>query len=163
MTNDPLYKRLLESGWQRKLTGEEETALHGWLAAHPEAQPDWELESAVNEALGRLPEAPVSGNFTARVLQAVELDAAVEARRRQMSWSPLRWLPRMAVAAVVLGAGLISYEQIQANRNRERVQAVRMVSEVSSLPGPEVLKDFDAIQALSQTPPADEELLAALK
>jgi hypothetical protein len=31
------------------------------------------------------------------------------------------------------------------------------------MPSPEVLKDFDAIAALSSTPPADEELLKVMR
>ena len=46
------------------------------LAAHPEAQADWEAEAGLNDALGRLPDVAVSSNFTARVLQAVEREIA---------------------------------------------------------------------------------------
>ena len=162
MTNDPLYNQLRELSWQRKLTREEEESLRSWLAAHPEAQADWELEAALNDSLRRMPEAPVSSNFTARVMQAVEREAAAQSRRGAPFWARFRWLPRVAVAAVVLCAGLISYQQVQARQNRERLRAIMVVSNVSSLPSPEVLKDFNAIQALSQTP-ADEELLTALK
>jgi hypothetical protein len=34
---------------------------------------------------------------------------------------------------------------------------------VSSLPGPDILKDFDAIRASNPTPAADEQLLAVLQ
>ncbi len=165
MTNDSEYQQLRELSWQRKLTGEEEARLRQWLAAHPEAEMDWELEASLNSALDALPAASVASNFTARVLQAVERDEAATARRNRgvSFWGRFRWLPRIAVAAVVLGAGMISYQQVQANRNRERFRAVEVVSNVTSLPAPDVLKDFDAIQALNQAPPADEELLAALK
>jgi hypothetical protein len=75
-----------------------------------------------------------------------------------------RWLPRAAVAAVVLGAGLISYQQVaSATRRAEYGRSVAAVSGLSSLPGPEVLKDFDAIRVSRPTPQADEELLAALQ
>ena len=115
----------------------------------------------MNEVLGRLADAPVPSNFTARVLQAVEQAEAAEARTKRGTpfWRWVRWAPRIAFAAIVLCAGLISYEQIQARQNRERIGAVKTVAEG---PSPEVLKDYNAIQALSQTP-ADEELLTALK
>ncbi len=165
MTNDPLYNELRESSWQRKLTAAEEEALRHWLAGHPEAQADWEMETALSQALGRLPDASVPSNFTARVMQAVEREEVAASRQKQGGsfWARLRWLPRIAVAAVVLGTGLISYERIQANQTREQIRAVKIVAEVSSLPDPAVLKDFDTIQALNQTPSADEELLQALK
>jgi anti-sigma factor RsiW len=166
MTNDPLYNQLRELSWRRKLTGDEEAALRSWLTAHPEAQEEWEVEAVLNEGLSRLPDAPVASNFTARVLQAVELDQAAEARRPRRKWQiwiRLGWLPRVAVAAIVLGAGLLSFHQVQLTHNRARIEAVAAVADVSSLPSPDVLKDFDAIQRLSQAPPADEELLAALQ
>ena len=115
MTNDPIYNRLRELSWRRKLTAAEAAELQAWLAAHPEARADWEAEAGLNEALGRLPDAPVPSNFTARVLQAVEREAAAELRRRRtwQVWLRWRWLPKAAVAAVVLGAGLVSYQQVK--------------------------------------------------
>ena len=59
MTNDPLYHQLLEQSWRRKLTDAEEAGLRAWLAAHPEAQPDWDAEAGLSEALGALPNVPV--------------------------------------------------------------------------------------------------------
>src|SRR5947207_1198597 len=79
MTNDPRYHHLRELSWRRQLTGAEEAELRAWLAAQPEAQAGWEAEAELNEALGRLADAPVSTNFTTRVLQAVELEAAAQA------------------------------------------------------------------------------------
>ena len=166
MSSDPTYNRLRELSWQRKLTGAEEAELRAWLAAHPDAQVDWEAEAGLNAALGRLPDAPVPSNFTARVLQAVEREAAAELRRSEQKWRPwrhLRWLPKAAVAAVILGAGLVSYRHFQAARFAEYAQSVAAVSDVSSLPSPEILKDFDTISALNATPPPDEQLLALLE
>jgi hypothetical protein len=42
-------------------------------------------------------------------------------------------------------------------------RSVTLVSEIPSLPNPELLRDFEVIQALNQTPPADMELLALFK
>ena len=86
MTNDPIYNRLRELSWRRELTAAEEAELRAWLAAHPEAQADWEAEAGLNEALRQLPDAPVPSNFTARVLQAVEREAALRERRRGARW-----------------------------------------------------------------------------
>ena len=166
MTNDPLYHHLRELSWRRKLTPAEAAELQAWLAAHPEARENWEAEAGLNEALGRLPDAPVASNFTARVLQAVERDTASERRRRQRKWrfaEWLRWLPRAAVAMVILGVGLISFQRVRSPHYRSLVQSVAAVSRVSSLPSPEILEDFDAIRVSNPTPAADEELLAVLK
>lgn len=166
MTNDPLYHYLRELSWRRKFTPAEAAELQAWLAAHPEARENWEAEAGLNEALGRLPDAPVASNFTARVLQAVERETASERRRRQRKWrfaGWLGWLPRTAVAVVIVGVGLISFQRVRSPHYRALVQSVAAVSRVSSLPSPEILKDFDAIRVSNPTPAADEELLAALK
>ncbi|SRR5258706_9108188 len=167
MINDPFYNRLRELGWRGELTAADEKELHAWLAAHSEAQSEWRAEERLTEALGRLPDVPVPTNFTARVLQAVELEAAAAGRSpsaRGPKWHwPRRWLSRAALAAVVLGAGLISVHEVRVARRAELAQSVAAVSEVSSLPSPEILKDFEAIRALNRTPSADEELLALLQ
>ena len=72
MNPDPVYQRLRELGWRRPLTAAEQVELRIWLAAHPEAQAEAEAEAALNQALTRLPAAPVPSNFTARVWQAIE-------------------------------------------------------------------------------------------
>jgi hypothetical protein len=166
MTDDPIYNRLRELSWRRKLTGAEEAQLRALLAARPEAQADWDAEASLNAVLGRLPDVPMPSNFTVRVLQAVGREAAVERRPSEpiwQFWQRLRWLPRVAFAAVVLGTGLVSYRQLQAARFAEYAHSVAAVSGVSSLPSPEVLKDFDAIRASNPSPLPDEQLLAALK
>ncbi len=166
MTNDPIYNHLRELSWQRKLTEAEEARLRAWLAAHPDAQADWEAEAGLNAALDRLPDVPVPSNFTARVVQAAEREAAAHERRPGWNWGGwprLRWLPKAAFAAVILGAGLVSYHQFQAARFAAYAHSVAAVSDVSSLPSPEILRDFDTIRALNPTPPPDEQLLALLQ
>jgi hypothetical protein len=107
----------------------------------------------------------VPSNFTARVLQAVELESATAQRRPESKWKwmwqPL--LPRTAFAALVLGIGFLSFHEARAARRMQLAKSVAAISEVSSLPGPEILKDFDAIRQLTPTPPPDTELLALLQ
>jgi anti-sigma factor RsiW len=166
MNNDAIYNRLRELSWRRKLTDAEEAELRAWLAAHPGAQADWEAESGLNAALGELPDVPVPNNFTARVLQAVEHEAAVEQRRSGWKWAGwlrLRWLPRMALTASVVSAGVVSCLVIQDAQRKRIVDSVVVVSTVSSLPGTDILKDYDAIRASNPTTSADESLLAVLQ
>ena len=168
MTNDPFYRHLRESGWRRPLSAEEEAKLSKWLDVHPEAQADWEAEIGLNQALERLPEAPaVSSNFTARVMQAVELEKSRAEQalpsNRVSLFGLLRWLPKTAVAALTVGLALLSYHHF---REVHRVQLARdavVVSEVASLPNATVLEDFEVIRAMSRTPAADEELLKLLQ
>src|ERR1043166_4926015 len=99
------YNQLREQSWRRKLSPNEEAELRAWLAAHPEAQADWETEAGLTEVLNRLPNAPVPSNFTARVLQNIECDAAAEVRKRVpgRNWFLRSWLAKAAAIAVVFG------------------------------------------------------------
>ena len=165
MNQDPLERELREYAWRRPLTAAEQARLDAWVAAHPEARADWEAEAALNAALARLPERPAPSNLTARVLAAIERDDfAGEAARKTIwfgwlgSWG---WMPRTAVAVVVLAAGLLTYQHHQ--REVARVRAVRTLAaaaNVTPLPSAEVLENLDAIRRLNLTPAADEELLA---
>lgn len=163
--NNPQRDQWQERIWRGALTPTERTAFKAWLREHPEAGADWELETRLNQALARLPEAPaVSSNFTARVLKAVAAETARENRSRTLGvagWR--RWIPRLAFATVLAAAGLFSVRHLQQAQRAELVQSVATVAEVSSLPSPQILQDFDAIMALSATPAADEQLLTLLE
>jgi len=165
MATDPLFNQLREQSWRRELTAGEDAALRDWLAKHPEAQADWENEAALNEAIRRLPEAPLSSNFTSRVLQAVQREQAAESRRnrrgRVVWWRRLGW--RLGLACVIGATVFFSYEQFYAAHLRAQVkQSIVAVSAVSSLPSAEILENFEAIR-LSGTPAADEKLLTLLQ
>jgi len=117
--------------------------------------------------LAALPNVPVPSNFTARVLARVEREASSEVRLENDVRPPVRWwtswLPKAGFAAVVFAAALFSYHHLQSARRAEWAQSLSTVSQVASMPSPDVLNDFDAIAALSSTPPADEELLKIMQ
>jgi anti-sigma factor RsiW len=166
MSNDRIYKHLRELSWRRKLTGPEQAELRAWLATQPETQVDWETEAGLNAALRRLPDVPVASNFTARVVQAAEREAAAQARRQAGSWRGWlrrRWLPKAALTATLVSAGMVSCLLIQDAQRKNLAESVAAVSAVSSLPSPEVLKDFDAIRASDPTSTPDEKLLMVLE
>jgi anti-sigma factor RsiW len=167
MMKDPQFERLREVSWRRKLTPAEQETLAAWLTAHPDDQPEWDSEAALNEWLTRLPDVPVSNNFTARVLASAQRDAAQAERTRVSpgrltSWCR-QWLPKAAVAAIVLGAGLLSYNHLQEEHRAEVARSVATVSSIPAVQSPDILKDFDAIAAMSSTPVADEELLKVMQ
>ena len=170
MRDDNLYKDLRELSWKRKLSPAEEAQLRTWLEAHPEVRADWEVEAGLSDALERLKEPEVPGNFTARVLAAVEADAARQEwtegwRQRWRLWN-LRWLPRAALASLVLISGLVGLQHYQRAQQEKRVQYARSVaaiSDVPSLPSPAILQDFDAIHAMYQSVTPDEDLLKAFQ
>lgn len=165
--NDPRYKELVETSWRRPLTEAEEAQLRTVLQRKPEAQEEWELECALTEALRRLPTAPVSSNFTARVLQEIERQQGSPKVGRGMPWPiwpSLRWFSRFAFATLVVGTGLFSYNESRIVHRQALIKSVETVSQVAaSLPSPVILQDFDAIRASHGAPAADEQLLALLQ
>jgi len=162
--NDP-FNNLREASWKRKLTPAEEAELRNWLAVHPEARDEWEADAALNRVLDHLPEVAVSSNFTARVLKAVELESAAAARTTQpkSKWFWRSFLPKAALASVFVVMSVMSYREALAEKRQRLAKSVATVSQVASLPGPDILKDFEAIQQLSRSPAPDLELLALLQ
>ena len=113
----------------------------------------------LRELLSRLTDAPVSSNFTARVMQAVELEELQAARTRGWHWNWHSLLPRAAATAtVVIAAGFAFYQHEIYNGRVEIAQNFVLVA--NALPSVDALQNFDAIQRMSQPAHADEELLA---
>ena len=145
-----------ESLWRRKLSAPERAKLR--------AQPDLELEARLTAALTQLPAAPVPSNFTARVLDAVEREAAREERSRPwvLNWWAL-W-PRMAMAAAVLIVAGVSIQRYEVHSQRVHLaKDVATVAATRPLPSVDVLENLDAIQRLGQSGHADGELLALMQ
>ena len=160
MKGEPIQNLLRDLVWRRKLTDAERAELR----AEPETQADLELESHLTEGLARLPDAAVSSNFTARVLQAIERDELQTARKRGwQGWSWRALLPRAAVAAVVLVIAGLTIQRHELNVHRAQLaQSVARMAAAQPMPSIDALKNFNAIQRMSQ-PHADEELLALLQ
>ena len=169
MTDDPISRKLREISWRRELTPSEQAELDAWLQAHPESREDWEAEMALSGSFGRLPQVPVSSNFTSRVLQAVEREALAEKPGRtapgwwQILAARTRWVTGGAFAAVLLTTGLMVHHQHVAVRQQELVKTLEIVGRVPALPNTEVLTNFEAIRLLSQGPQPDDQLLALLQ
>jgi negative regulator of sigma E activity len=121
------------------------------------------LQNELRGLLARLPDAPVPSNFTARVLQAVELEESRRQEKWFFNWSLRALLPRVAVAAVAICFAGFAVRQHEINGQRAAfAKNVAFVAGAQPLPSVEVLKNFDAIQRMSQ-PRADEELLALMQ
>jgi anti-sigma factor RsiW len=148
----------------RRLSTSEEEALEARLARTPGMPERLEDELALNQALERLPDAPVSSNFTAQVLLAVQR----EQRRRETRparpwWSEifsLRWGRRLAFAGLVLGATFLVMQQ---QRQSAREELARQFQGLEGVPSIEALQDFEAIRRLGgEAGSVDEELLNSL-
>jgi hypothetical protein len=75
----------------------------------------------------------------------------------------LPWLPKLAFAVVIVGGSVVSYHQVMALQRAQLAKSLVAISDVTTLPSPLVLTNFDAIQIMDRTPPADLELLQLLK
>src|ERR1700678_2294224 len=97
-------------------------------AGQPEWRAELELEARLTEALAKLPTVPVSSNFTARVLQAIDREEA----RPQTSgwkWSWTRWLPRVAVTMAAVAVAAVSWQQHELTLRRTALaQSVAQVA-----------------------------------
>lgn len=158
MKSEPIQNQLRESVWRRKLTEAE----YAGLREQPETQADLELESRLTAGLSRLPDAAVPSNFTARVLQAVERETVLRPRLTVWRWGWHVLVPRLAVGVAVIGIAGLAYQRHEFNQRARLAQNVARLAGTQPMPSVDALKNFNAIQRMSQ-PHADEKLLALLQ
>ena len=162
---DAEYESLREIRWRRPLTAVETARLRQWLAGHPDWREKWEEEAGLDRLLDRLGAAPVSSNFTARVMQAVQRAPARGGWRGGLSpleWITSGWRARWALLAAMVCCGLLSFRGYQAGHRALVAREVARVGRLAALPPIEWLKDFDTINRLNKVSVADDDLLAAL-
>lgn len=151
MSNQP--DNLRESLWRQ-------TPAKGELRG----QPELEVEAKLTAMLGKIPDAPLPSNFTARVLDSIDLDEMQTTRARARGWNWRRLFPRFAVATAIflfIGIGFVRYEQ---NLHRQEIaKSLAMVARTDTLPSVEALENLDAIQRMSQSAHADGDLLAVMQ
>lgn len=153
MKNKPLNPD--DSLWRRKLSQAEREALL--------AQPEQELEAHLTDALAKVPDVSVPSNFTARIMQVVELEEK-QAIRAGWHWDWRRLFPRIAVAMAVLLFAGISIQRYEVNSHRAALaKEIATATVAQPLPSVEALENLDVIQHMSQSGHADTELLAALQ
>ena len=160
----PEFENLLQTARERDLTDAELAKLERWLAANPDEQAEWE---ALDRLLVALPDAPVASNFTARVLDKVRRAETARQALDQAWWRKLlapqfRPIQIAAAAALAMVVVVVGY-QSHLNRNRaEMAASLHAVATIAEM-APGLLSDFEAIEAIDQADPIDEELWAALK
>ena len=152
---------LLQTATERDLTDGELARLERWLAANPADQAEWE---ALDHLLATLPDTPVATNFTARVLDEVRCAETAQPALGQAWWRRLlsprfRRIQIAAAAALVMVIGGFGYQWHLNQSHAEMAAAISSIVEFT----PGFLADFEAIEAIAQGDPIDEELWAALK
>ena len=159
--NQSDFEILLQTASKRDLTGAELAKLESWLAANPAEQAELE---ALDRLLATLPDAPVATNFTSRVLDEIRRAEAAAPALGQAWWQKLlspqfRPIQIAAAATLAMVVGGIGY---QSHRNQSRAEMAAAIASIAEVT-PDFLADFDAIEAITQADPIDEELWAALK
>ena len=159
MNDKPISDELRELLWRRPLSEAEQLR----AGDRPETRAELELEARLNAALEQLPPAQVPSNFTARVLQAIDLEEARPAARG-WRWALPRWVPRLAVMAAVVAVSAFSWQHHEVVQQRVALaRSVAAVAESSALPGVEALKNYEVIQRMGQSQKADDDLLALMQ
>jgi hypothetical protein len=126
-------------------------------------EPDHLREARLTDALAKLPDAPMPSNFTARVLTAVESEEALSSRSPNWTWNWRLLWPRIAVAAAVLIFAGVSVQRYEVNAQRTMLAKNLALAARAPSPGVDALENLDAIQRMSQSGHADNELLAVLQ
>jgi anti-sigma factor RsiW len=160
-------QELTERAWRRALSPDEKARLRQHLAAHPQARRQWECEVALTNALNRLPPAPVSSNFTALVLQAVQRAPARPVWRDRLdpaSWFPAGWMPRVALGVTMVCLSLLTAREYQTIQRQRMARDLASVGSLATLEPVDCLRNFQTIQNLSRVQVApDDALLEALR
>lgn len=161
--NESSYNQLKQKSWVEPLSAEETAELKQYLGGNPPGQQDWDDDVALTSALNRLPNAPVSSNFTARVMQAVQREEA-QAARKSTSWRAFwryGWIPKFAIAVAMFCLGTLSFHEYQLASQAKFARQVREVAEAAPIPQINWLKDFDTINQIGKVQVADNDLLMA--
>jgi hypothetical protein len=150
--NEAEHNRLVEKAQRQKLDMEEQFELEMYLATRPELRAVWEEDQGLNQVLRDMPNAPVSSNFTARVMQEIDRDSRpVPVSALAVWWreiSALRWARPLAMACVLVGVGVFSVYEYRMHARAEFADSLKQLTRVPSV---EMLRDFEAINRLSQT------------
>jgi len=160
-------QELTELAWRQRLTPGEQARLLQHFAAHPQARSEWECEAALTRALNRLPPAPVSSNFTALVIQAVQRAPARPAWRRHLdpaSWLPAGWRTRVALGATMVCLSFLTVLECQAIQRQRMARDLASVGSLAGLQPVDCLQNFQTIANLNRVQVApDDALLQALQ
>ena len=159
--NQSKFDNLLQKARERDLTDGELAKLERWLAANPAEQAEWE---ALDRLLAALPDPPVTTNFTARILDEIRRAETAQPALGQAWWQRLlapqfRPIQIAAAATLAMVIGGVGY---QSHLNQSRAEMAAAVASIAEFT-PVFLADFEAIEAIAQADPIDEELWAALK
>jgi len=164
------YEDWINLHWQRELSREETQDWQSYLSNHPEFASEWELDQQLLKGVHSLQDAPLSNNFTARLLRSVEgIQPDFTEKVRMGGESGQTWWSRFwarpgirvagASALLLTGVSLWQWDPNAVNL----VESITTITEAQTIPTVEELQDFDAIHGLAQSSSnVDWELVLAM-
>lgn len=166
MMNELEIQQLLEEGWRRPLTPEEEAGIRGWCRSHPDRREEIEADLALSRSLHGLPDVPVASNFTSQVWLGIEQSerkerlAAAKAPRRGFAW-----LPRLAAGVLVLTLSVGLWMARPSPEDQATATGLASTIGLSDPPEAGMFSEFEAIRVMSESSSSvvDVDLLAALQ
>lgn len=148
-----MRNELLELSLRQTLSAEEQARAQAILDQNPVLRQAWEQDRQLSQLLERLPNRPISSNFTALVLQAVEQSKPIEARwalsRLVIPLIHWRWLRPAAVATIVICASSAGYHHHLRQTRWEMARSLVAVSALAEIAHPNLVKDFDLLEQFS--------------
>ena len=161
------YKQLLQTAFDRELNDEELAQIHDLLDENPTELADFE---AVDQLLVKLPDVNVPHNFTSLVINEArfevnpvdESDQTFGFSLKRLFTSQYRSIHWTGLASLVLFIGFLGYQSKLSQDRLNMAESVRTMANFAEM-APELLSDFETINAIEHSDPIDEELWAALK
>ena len=165
--NQSDYNQLLKTAFDRELNERELAQIHDFLGQNPTELAEFE---AVDQLLAKLPDVNVSHNFTSLVMNEARCKIHEMEEAGQivgLSWkrfftSQYRSIHWAGVASLIMFVGFLGY---QSKLSQDRINMAESVQSMANFAemAPELLSDFETINAIDHSDPIDEELWAALK
>ena len=155
------YERLLSLRWTRPLSPEEEVRRKELLQSSPDLLKAWEVDRTILEGLGRLPDVPLSPDFTRRVMRKVSVEPAA---RADAPVRPRGWMPRLGWGfALLLALGCSFVILLREDDVEELAGELTEMTRMGMAPTLEELQHFEVIDMLGQVPSGvDWDLIAAV-
>jgi hypothetical protein len=162
--NEDTFRKLLDIAFKRPLTDTEKSSLSAYFSTHPEAEEEWNAEMKLEELLTRLPDAPLSSNFTALVLdQAQHARTARTPSRLLAYWTSLishKLAYQVSLALIVVSLGWIGLDQYQRHRESPFDGSAPLTHYFSSQDAMvECMSNFDTIVRLPANIPGENTFL----
>ncbi|MGV3773488.1 MAG: hypothetical protein ACO1QB_11340 [Verrucomicrobiales bacterium] len=162
------HDELMEKALKGRLSSSEKAAWENLLRTDPTLASKAAEEASLNHLLEKLPDVPLSSNFTALTVQAALRENRSPRAKATTARTPWwrSWARVGLSGAMACLAGVFLFYQQQVGSQKELAESIRSVSEMANLPAEtgdgeqvaavEVWQNFDAIYRLGHMPRQEE-------